>query len=152
MTGVLRGPAAVLGWRAQRAFAAELVVRYPDLRLAPMTQLQNAVQEVTSRVLGLSMAHPVRVGSVGSSARIHRGVYRHAIDFVALRRELLDPLGPGGTRAYRASVYDIRARHPNVSPIATAGRGKHRNHRRTVSVYSAVPDEWPDSAAPHLRG
>ena len=35
------------------------------------------------------------------------GFYRHAIDFDALRRELLIPLGPGGSRLYRTSTYDV---------------------------------------------
>lgn len=126
-----------------------------------MTQLETAVQYVKSRVLRVSVAHPVRVAidgfcAAGKSTFAQRlgaallaegrsiirattddfqnppeirwqlgpdspeGFYRHAIDFAALRRELLDPLGPGGTRAYRTSVYDLHARHPKLSPIAMA--------------------------------
>jgi uridine kinase len=35
------------------------------------------------------------------------GYYEDAYDFVALRRALLDPLGPVGDRRYRAAVYDL---------------------------------------------
>ena len=48
------------------------------------------------------------------------GFYRHAIDFESLRRELLEPLGPGGTRQYRTSTYDIRTLRPNPSAVRTA--------------------------------
>ena len=43
------------------------------------------------------------------------GFYRHAVDFEALKRELLKPLGPDGSRLYRTSTYDIRALRPNLS-------------------------------------
>lgn len=43
------------------------------------------------------------------------GFYRHAVDFDALRREALAPLGPNGSRSYRISYYDLFARRPNLS-------------------------------------
>lgn len=43
------------------------------------------------------------------------GFYRHAVDFAALDREVLVPLGPDGSRRYRTSVYDIFALRPDVS-------------------------------------
>ena len=43
------------------------------------------------------------------------GFYRHAIDVGALSRELLIPLGPGGSRWYRTSTYDIQALAENRS-------------------------------------
>lgn len=48
-----------------------------------------------------------------------QGFYQHAIDFTALRRELLDPIRCGA--AYRTTFYDLRNRRPNLSPVATAG-------------------------------
>jgi len=48
------------------------------------------------------------------------GFYLHAIDFDSLRRQLLEPLGPGGTRRYRTSTYDIRRMKPNRSPLRVA--------------------------------
>lgn len=47
-------------------------------------------------------------------SRSAEGFFRHTMDFGALRRELLEPLGPGGDLRYRTSV---------ASPVATARRG-----------------------------
>lgn len=47
-------------------------------------------------------------------SRSAEGFFRHTMDFGALRRELLEPLGPGGDLRYRTSV---------ASPVATASRG-----------------------------
>jgi uridine kinase len=47
--------------------------------------------------------------------RSPEGFFRHAIDFGALRSELLEPLGPHGSLRYRISTYDVRALRPNVS-------------------------------------
>jgi len=44
------------------------------------------------------------------------GFLRHALDLAALRAELLDPLGDGGSLDYRTSTYDIHALKPNLSP------------------------------------
>jgi uridine kinase len=48
------------------------------------------------------------------------GYYRDSFDVEALRRELLDPLGPGGDRRYRAAVFDEAADLPDPSPRAAA--------------------------------
>jgi len=40
------------------------------------------------------------------------GYYRDSFDLEALRRELLDPLGPGGSRLYRTAVFDFRTDSP----------------------------------------
>lgn len=48
------------------------------------------------------------------------GYYRDSFDHEALRRELLDPLGPGGSREYRTGVFDFRTDSPLVTPIARA--------------------------------
>ena len=52
--------------------------------------------------------------------RSPEGFFRHAIDFQALRSELLEPVGPTGSRQYRTSTYDIRALRPNLSPQQVA--------------------------------
>lgn len=41
-----------------------------------------------------------------------QGYYEDAFDLGALRRVLLDPLGPGGDRVYRGAVFDLRADAP----------------------------------------
>jgi uridine kinase len=38
--------------------------------------------------------------------------YADAFDYAALRRELLEPLGPGGSRRYRAAVFDLARDEP----------------------------------------
>ena len=40
------------------------------------------------------------------------GFYRHAVDFESLRKELLRPLGAGGTLRYRTATYDIHTLVP----------------------------------------
>jgi uridine kinase len=40
------------------------------------------------------------------------GYYRDSFDYEALRRELLQPLGPGGSRRYRSRVFDLHADEP----------------------------------------
>lgn len=44
------------------------------------------------------------------------GFFRHAMNFAALREELLDPLGPRGSLTYRTTFYDVFASVPNLSP------------------------------------
>jgi uridine kinase len=44
------------------------------------------------------------------------GYYEDAYDFVALRRELLDPLGDGGGRRYRTEVIDLARDTPLEQP------------------------------------
>ncbi len=40
------------------------------------------------------------------------GFYRDSYDYVGLRRALLDPLGPGGSRRYRTAIFDVNADQP----------------------------------------
>ncbi len=49
-----------------------------------------------------------------------QGYYEDSFDQAALRRELLDPLGPGGTRNYRRVVFDFRLDAPQAAPSAIA--------------------------------
>lgn len=56
--------------------------------------------------------------------RSAEGFYRHAMDFGGLRRELLEPLGPGGSLKYLTSIYDVHASRANVSPRRTAVAGE----------------------------
>lgn len=50
------------------------------------------------------------------------GYYEDARDYGAIRRELLDPLGPGGSRRYRTTVFDLHADLPLDPPPALARR------------------------------
>ena len=49
------------------------------------------------------------------------GYYRDSFAHHALRRELLDPLGPGGDRSYRAAVFDFRTDTALALPRRSAG-------------------------------
>ena len=48
------------------------------------------------------------------------GFYRDSFDLDALRAKLLDPLSPGGSRAYRLAAFDHRADAPVAAPLLTA--------------------------------
>src|SRR5258708_21140680 len=48
------------------------------------------------------------------------GCYRASFDYGALRRVLLDPLGPGGDRRYQHAVYDMGTDTALSQPVATA--------------------------------
>jgi uridine kinase len=48
--------------------------------------------------------------------------YHDAFDYDALRRVLLDPLGPGGDRRYQQAVYDLETDTAVSQPAATASR------------------------------
>lgn len=51
------------------------------------------------------------------------GYYEDAYDFDGVRRELLDPLGPGGDRRFRSAVIDLAKDSPVRGPQRTAGVG-----------------------------
>ena len=60
-------------------------------------------------------------------ARRHRqgresaiGYYEDAYDFAALARELLEPLGPAGSRRYRTSVIDLGTDTATAAPMRAA--------------------------------
>jgi uridine kinase len=46
------------------------------------------------------------------------GYYRDSFDYDGLRRELLEPLGPGGSGRYRSRVFDLHADEPVGDPPA----------------------------------
>jgi uridine kinase len=48
------------------------------------------------------------------------GYYHDAFDYLALRANLLDPLGPGGSRRYRSATFDVRTDQPRSSPLRVA--------------------------------
>jgi uridine kinase len=45
------------------------------------------------------------------------GYYEDSFDLDALRRVLLQPLGPGGSREYRTAVFDVVADAPRAEPL-----------------------------------
>jgi uridine kinase len=48
------------------------------------------------------------------------GNYYDSFDYEALRRVLLDPLGPGGDRGFRRAVYDKRTDSAVSEPVTLA--------------------------------
>jgi uridine kinase len=54
--------------------------------------------------------------------RSPEGFFRHAMNFAGLRRELLAPLGPGGSLVYRTTIYDVFASQPKLSAQRQADR------------------------------
>jgi uridine kinase len=48
-----------------------------------------------------------------------QGYFLDSFDYVALRSELLDPLGPGGTRRFRRAVFDYLGDRPVDMPYET---------------------------------
>jgi uridine kinase len=52
------------------------------------------------------------------------GYYLDSFDYAALRRELLEPLGPGGIGLYRSRVFDLHADEPvNDPPVRAPENG-----------------------------
>ena len=49
-----------------------------------------------------------------------QGYYNDSFDYQALRRELLDPLGPNGSRRYRVAVFDYRSDNARIDAQAVA--------------------------------
>jgi uridine kinase len=85
--------------------------------------LAEAVRRHGRQVVRVSMDgfhHPraIRYRQGRSSAD---GYYEDAYDFDAVRRELLDPLGPGGDRRYRTAVIDLASDTPVDRPHLEAG-------------------------------
>jgi uridine kinase len=48
------------------------------------------------------------------------GYYYDSFDHVAVKQNLLQPLGPGGTGEYRVKVFDFRKDSPILSPVMSA--------------------------------
>lgn len=79
------------------------------------------------------------------------GYFRDSYDYAALVAELLDPLGPGGMRRYRRSVFDYRTDSDTLTPFETADENAillfdgiflHRPELRShwdLSVYLDAP-------------
>jgi uridine kinase len=65
----------------------------------------------------LPRAQRYRCGEFSAEANYH-----DAFDYDALRRVLLDPLGPGGDRRYQQAVYDLETDAAVSQPAATASR------------------------------
>jgi len=70
---------------------------------------------------GLDGFHRPRVERYARGRRSALGYYEDARDYAAMRRALLDPLGPGGSRLYRTGLFDLKADQPAEAPLESAG-------------------------------
>ncbi|HTI54038.1 MAG TPA: hypothetical protein VMC04_07380 [Verrucomicrobiae bacterium] len=75
---------------------------------------------IRASVDGFHHPKPVRYRRGRSSPE---GFYRDSYDYAALRRLLLDPLGPGGTGRFRRAIFDVDADHPVDAPEERAMPG-----------------------------
>lgn len=58
---------------------------------------------------GLDGFHRPRALRYARGRRSATGYYEDARDYAAVRKELLDPLGPGGSRRFRRAIFDLDA-------------------------------------------
>ena len=64
--------------------------------------------------------HRPRADRYRQGADSARGYYEDSFDHDALRRALLEPLGPGGDRRYRTAVFDFRTDSTVEAPVGEA--------------------------------
>ena len=64
--------------------------------------------------------HRPRAERYRRGERSPEGYWLDSFDHEALRANLLDPLGPGGTRRYRTQVFDYRGDRPRATPARLA--------------------------------
>jgi uridine kinase len=82
--------------------------------------LRRAGREVVrASVDGFHNPRAMRYARGADSAE---GYFRDSFDYAALRRELLEPLGPEGTRRYRAAVFDYRSDRAVAPPPRVGAR------------------------------
>lgn len=86
-----------------------------DELVAPLTALGRPVIRVSVDDLHRPRAERYRQGAASPA-----GYYHDTFDTPALKNNLLEPLGPGGDRAYRVKVYDLAREEPVLSPMQTA--------------------------------
>ena len=79
------------------------------------------------------------------------GFYEDSYDYLSIWRELLEPLGPNGSRRYRTAVYDVQRERPVIQQAQLATDGAvlmvdgiclHRPELRNAwdwSVFARVP-------------
>jgi uridine kinase len=85
-------------------------------------ELAEALEPVGREVIRASIDgfHRPRDERYRRGADSPRGYYEDSFDFDALRRVLLDPLGPGGDRGYCSAVFDFRTDSPVEEPVRIA--------------------------------
>jgi uridine kinase len=64
--------------------------------------------------------HRPKVERAARGPESPQGYFHDSFQYPAMRRVLLDPLGPGGSREYRRAVFDFRTDGPVDSPLEKA--------------------------------
>lgn len=64
--------------------------------------------------------HRPRAARLARGANSPEGYYHDSFNLDALRAELLEPLGPSGSRRYRRAVFDVRTDLPVDAPVEEA--------------------------------
>ena len=83
--------------------------------------LAEAVQTRAPAIrAGLDGFHRPRAERYARGRRSALGYYEDARDYAALRRALLDPLGPGGSGLYRTGMFDLDNDRPAEAPLTPA--------------------------------
>ena len=72
---------------------------------------------------GLDGFHRPRAVRYERGRRSAQGYYEDARDYEAVRRHLLDPLGPGGDRRFRRAIFDLEADAVLDTPVEIAAPG-----------------------------
>lgn len=108
------------------AYPARVAVDGPDAagkttladELAPLVEAHGR-PVIRASIDGFHRPRRERYGRGGGSPE---GYYLDSFDYPALRRVLLEPLGPGGNRRFRRAVFDYRADAPVQRPVEVAPR------------------------------
>ena len=87
-------------------------------------ELGGALRERGRHVIRASIDgfHRPRAARYARGADSPEGYYADSFDHDAVRRALLDPLGPGGDRRYRRATFDHRTDRPVDAPVEAAPR------------------------------
>jgi uridine kinase len=86
-----------------------------DELVAPLTERGRTVVRASVDGFHRPRADRYRRGELSAA-----GYYHDSFDYAALRADLLDPLGPGGTGRYRTATFDLRADQPRAEPYLAA--------------------------------
>ena len=85
-------------------------------------ELVTPIEDRGKRVIRASVDgfHRPRSQRYARGADSPEGYYHDSFDYEVVRSELLDPLGPGGSRQYQRAVFDFLSDSPVREPIRNA--------------------------------
>lgn len=86
-----------------------------------LAQVLEAIGVTVIRA-GIDGFHQPKAARYARGIDSPEGFYRDSYDLAALKRELLDPLAPGGSGQFRRAVFDVKSDKPVERPRETAPR------------------------------